>query len=98
MSELLTLSKLLDDIADDPRLTVWHISLYSCILNLWQQGGFEKQIKVTRKILMAKAHFASTSTYHKCLNKLIELGYIGYSPTYDCYKGSRIEIKLADQE
>jgi hypothetical protein len=97
MLELATLSKLQTNIAEDPRVTVWHISLYNALLNIWQQTGFEKQIKVTRKILMAKAHFGSTSTYHKCLNKLIELNYISYNPTYDCYKGSRIEIKLADQ-
>jgi len=97
MSELLTSSKLQAAIADDPRVTVWHISLYNSILNIWEQGGFKKQIKVTRKILMAKAHFASTSTYHKCLKKLIELGYISYSPTFNCYKGSKIEIIMADQ-
>lgn len=92
MSNLFTLSKLQAGITADPRVTVWHISLYTTLLNLWQQDGFKNQIRVTRKILMAKAHFGSTSTYHKCLNKLIELGYVAYSPTYDSYKGSLIEI------
>lgn len=97
MSEHSTSSQLQAAIADDPRVTVWHISLYTSILNIWQQEGYKSEIKVTRKTLMAKAHFASTSTYHKCLNKLIELRYVRYRPTYDCYKGSTIEIILADQ-
>jgi len=96
MSEFSILSRLHSNIAADPRVSVWHISLYTCLLTLWHQSGFQKQIKVTRKILMTKAHFGSTSTYHKCINKLIELGYITYIPTYDCYEGSKIEIILAD--
>lgn len=97
MSELSTLSQLQSKIADDPRVNVWHISLYTCLLNLWQQAGFQKHVKVNRKMLMAKAHIGSTSTYHKCINKLVKLDYIIYLPTYDCYKGSAIEIKMADQ-
>jgi hypothetical protein len=92
MSELSTLSKLQSRIADDPNVSVWHISIYACLLNLWMESGFQKQIKVTRKILMDKAHIRSTSTYHKCMNHLTKSGYITYIPTYDCYTGSKIEI------
>lgn len=43
---------------------------------------------------MEKAHFKSITTYHKCINQLIKLGYISYLPNYDSYQGSLIEIKL----
>lgn len=72
------------------------MSIYNCLLNLWLESGFQKQIKVTRKLLMAKAHIRSTSTYHKCMNQLTDLGYISYKPTYDCYTGSKIEIMTED--
>ncbi|MET3981498.1 hypothetical protein ABIB39_004111 [Mucilaginibacter sp. UYP27] len=79
-------------IRNDSRITVWHISLYTCLIDLWIESDFQRQIIVSRKILMAKAHFRSTTTYHKCLNQLVEHGYIIYRPTYDSYTGSKIEI------
>jgi hypothetical protein len=98
MSELTTLSKLHSKIADDPNVSVWHMTIYTCLLNLWLESGFQKQIKVTRKLLMSKAHIRSTSTYHKCMNHLTELGYITYIPTYDSYTGSKIEIMSANHQ
>lgn len=76
----------------DSRVTVWHISLYVTLLILWQQAGFQKQVKISRKELMSKAHFGSITTYHKCISQLCDFGYIVYSPTYNCYTGSVIEI------
>jgi hypothetical protein len=94
LPNLSTFSELYSKIADDPRVTVWHISLYTCMLNLWEQNGFQKQVKVSRKLLMAGAHFGSITTYHKCIIQLKDLGYILYVPTYDSYQGSVIEIVL----
>ncbi|EHQ30886.1 hypothetical protein Mucpa_6837 [Mucilaginibacter paludis DSM 18603] len=81
-------------IADDPRVNVWHISLYTFILSLWHESGYQKQIRVSRKQLMKGAHFNSITTYHKCIGKLKELKYIIYLPTYDTYQGSTIELVL----
>jgi hypothetical protein len=77
---------------EDPRVTVWHISLYVTLLSLWQQSGFKKQIKISREKLMKKAHFGSITTYHKCITQLHDFGYIKYNPTYDYYAGSMVEI------
>jgi len=81
-------------IANDPRVNVWHISLYTFILSLWYKSGYEKQLKVSRKQLMKGAHFSSITTYHKCISKLNELEYINYLPTYDAYQGSTVEVIL----
>lgn len=43
---------------------------------------------------MEKSHFKSITTYHKCIDQLIKLGYITYLPNYDPYQGTLIEIKL----
>jgi len=86
------ISELYSKMTEDPRVTVWHISLYVAMLILWQQAGFQKQVKISRKKLMSKAHFGSITTYHKCISQLCDFGYILYRPTYDCYAGSVIEI------
>lgn len=87
-------SELFIKMTEDKRVTVWHISLYVTILSLWQQCGFTKEVKISRKKLMTKAHFGSITTYHKCVKQLHDFGYIIYQPTYDCYTGSVIEIIL----
>lgn len=79
-------------ITKDTRITVWHLSLYMSMLSLWQQGGFETQVKISRDKLMAMARFKSITTYHKCISNLSDFGYIKYKPTYDCYAGSAVEI------
>jgi len=77
----------------DKRVNVWHISLYHAILHLWETGGQQNKVRISRKTLMALAHFNSIVTYHKCIGQLQEMGYIIYRPNYDCYAGSWIEIK-----
>lgn len=81
-------------ITEDHRVTVWHISLYTVILMLWQKSGYQRELKVSRKQLMIAAHFGSITTYHKCINQLCKLNYIQYFPTYDAYKGSIIKLTV----
>ncbi|WP_256367787.1 hypothetical protein [Mucilaginibacter sp. SG564] len=38
-AEFSTLLRLYNKIADDRRLNVWHISLFICILMLWQKAA-----------------------------------------------------------
>jgi hypothetical protein len=92
MANVSTLMALQARISADPKVTVWHISLYTCLLNLWFASSFPHQIKITRKRVMSQAHFRSITTYHKCISELVELGYISYTPTYDTYQGSTVEI------
>ena len=80
--------------SNDNRVNVWHLSLYFGLLDIWRVAGFQKQFKITRHQLMKKAHFKSITTYHKCIDQLINFGYIAYFPNYDPYQGSLVEIKL----
>jgi hypothetical protein len=79
-------------LASDQRITVWHISLYGAILYLWDLDREKKTIRISRNRLMTLAHFGSIVTYHKCIKQLVEYEYIKYSPSYDCYAGSSIEL------
>lgn len=94
MPDVLVMFKLYSRISRDHRVNVWHISLYVGLLDIWRATDFPPQIKITRRVLMLKAHFKSITTYHKCIDHLVKLGYINYYPTYDSYQGSCIEIKL----
>lgn len=95
MQDNYIVAELYNKMTEDPRLTVWHISLYATLLVLWQQSGFSVQVKVSRRSLMTKAHFGSKTTYHKCLSQLCDFGYIVYSPTYDSYSRSTVKIIYA---
>jgi hypothetical protein len=88
------IAALYSKITEDARITVWHISLYMSMLSLWQQGGFETQVKISRDRLMKMARFKSITTYHKCISNLRDFGYIKYKPTDDCYAGSIVEITI----
>lgn len=92
LAETSIITALYAKIAEDSRITVWHISLYMSMLILWQRGGFDKQVKISRDRLMTMARFKSITTYHKCISNLRDFGYIKYLPTYDCYAGSVVEI------
>ena len=93
-AEFSTLLRLYTKIADDRRVNVWHISLFICILMLWQKSGYADQLKVSRKQLMTGAHIGSITTYHRCINRLKELHYIVYLPTYDSYQGTIVKVVL----
>lgn len=86
------LNDLYSKVFNDDRVNVWHISIYVCLLDLWRISDYPKQIKITRKQLMVKAHVKSITTYHKCLDQLVELNYVRYIPTYNSYEGSSVEI------
>jgi hypothetical protein len=74
----------------DPHLFISHSSLYNALFICLQQNGGITPFSVNRRILMSYSNIASTATYHKCIKKLVELGYIKYSPSYHPIKGSLI--------
>jgi len=77
-------------IKKDPRLFISHSSLYNALFICLQQNGGITPFPVNRRVLMSYSNIASTATYHKCIKKLVELGYISYSPSYHPVKGSLI--------
>lgn len=45
--------------------------------------------------LMQFSKISSKTTYHKCMQDLVYLGYILYEPSFDTYQASRITILKA---
>ena len=91
-SSLPLLLQLQRKLADDCRLSTWHNSLYLSALFLWQEHGASNVVRISRKELMSASKIFSATTYHKCIRELCEFGYIKYTPTYNSYAGSTIEI------
>lgn len=82
----------LDHICNDPRLTVWHISLLLAIVRLAYRQNENKIIRVSRSKLMTMSHINTTPTYHKYFKELQNFGYIKYKPSY--HPGYRSIVEL----
>lgn len=76
----------------DNRLSNSHRNLYLALLFCWKEQSFAVQIKITRKDLMHRGNIGSSSTYHLAINRLINLRYIQYRPSYDPYQGSIVQL------
>lgn len=74
------------------RITAHHISLFVSIYSIYESNSFASQFQVSRQKLMNLSKIQSKTTYHKCLNDLIDSGYILYQPSYHPHKGSKMAI------
>jgi hypothetical protein len=72
----------LSTLCQDKRISVWHISAYAAIIQLWCKGHFRNPVSVTRRKIMELAHIGSIATYHKCIRELEQYGYISYESSY----------------
>jgi len=75
---------------EDPSLFISHSSLYNALFICLQQNDGITPFSVSRRILVSYSNIRSTDTYHKCIKKLVELGYIKYTPSYHPINGSLI--------
>jgi hypothetical protein len=78
----------------DDRISRTQLSLFIALLNCWLEQNCNEQFRITRKLVMQQSKIPAISTYHRCLSRLIALGYIEYRPTFDHYKGSKVKIIL----
>ena len=73
-------------LVDDPRINVWHLSIYVSLCYLSYNSKGSRIITSTRKEIMQLSHVSSFTTYHKCIRQLVAFGYIGYTPSYNYYR------------
>lgn len=76
----------------DSRMYPSHISLYVSLFQLWSSNKFQNPFRICREELMKLSKIKSFATYHKCINEIHNAGFINYSPSYNSYEGSSIEI------
>lgn len=79
-------------VTEDNRLYPSHISMYVSLFQFWSSNRFQNPFRISREDIMKLSKIRSIATYHKCIRELYHAGFILYSPSYNSYKGSLIEI------
>lgn len=79
-------------VIEDDRLYPSHISMYVSLFQFWSMNRFQNPFRICREEVMKLSKIKSLATYHKCIRELHCAGFIIYSPSYNSYKGSLIEI------
>ena len=87
----------IDQLWHDPKLRGVHICLYTAIAYHCGKTAID-HIQISRKTLMRSARIKSIATYHVCIRKLSELGYIDYQPSYHPLRASRIALTGKDDK
>jgi hypothetical protein len=77
-------------LAEDKRLSSYHISLYFALFQQWNEQRFAEQIIITRGETMELSRLGSMNTYARCMKELAEWGYIVYIPSSNLHSGSRV--------
>ncbi len=92
MTQTKNFSSFFERVIEDDRLYPSHISMYVSLLQFWSMNRFQNPFRICREEVMNLSKIKSLATYHKCIRELHGAGFIIYSPSYNPYKGSLIEI------
>jgi hypothetical protein len=68
------------------------ISLYLALFQCWNINRFKNPVTINREEIMISSKIKSKATYHKCMKELQALGFIKYTPSFNPYLGSVVEI------
>ncbi|MCY0977155.1 hypothetical protein PGH12_01440 [Chryseobacterium wangxinyae] len=80
------------NVIKDRRMTAAHISIYIALFQIWRRSNYQISVRISRKEVMKLGKIKSFATYHKCIKELDDAGFINYSPNYNSFVGSCIEI------
>jgi hypothetical protein len=92
MNYIKHLTGFFEKVSIDFELNPTHISLYMAVFQLWNQNRFQNPIGISRDELMRISKISSTATFHKCIKELSTKGYVIYSPSFNPFKGSTLEV------
>jgi hypothetical protein len=77
-------------LAEDKRMSSYHISLYFALFQQWNEQRFAEQFIISRGEMMELSRLGSLNTYARCMKELVEWGYIRYNPSSNLHAGSRV--------
>jgi len=80
----------LEMLSSDDRLTVWHMCMYTAMLQIWFQSDCSNPFQISRSRILKLSHIGNIVTYHKCIKELVNFGYIKYFPSYHPLNGSKV--------
>ena len=77
-------------LAEDERLSSYHISLYIALFQHWNANRFIDQFTISRTEVMQLARIGSANTYARCMKELADWSYIVYLPSSNLHSGSKV--------
>ena len=77
-------------LAEDMRMSSYHISLYFALFQQWNADRFVEQFAISRSEMMQLSRIGSVNTYARCMKELEQWGYIRYAPSSNIHAGSRV--------
>lgn len=90
---IIELKTFLDAIREDSRISPVHISLFTAILQQWDENKCRNPIIISPGDLMQLSKISGRATYYKSLKELSKYGYIYYEPSHKRVPGSLIYLK-----
>ena len=77
-------------LAEDQRMTPYHISLYLALFQQWNAERFGDWFVISRSEIMQLSRIGSANTYARCMKELSDWGYIMYTASSNLHSGSRV--------
>jgi hypothetical protein len=90
MNYIRHLNGFFERLAEDERLSSYHISLYIALFQQWNANRFRDQFTISRKEVMQLARIGSANTYARCIKELADWGYVTYLPSSNLHSGSKV--------
>ncbi|MDX9881403.1 MAG: hypothetical protein RBS73_05015 [Prolixibacteraceae bacterium] len=90
MNYIRHLNGFFERLAEDERLSSYHISLYIALFQHWNANRFSDQFIISRTEVMRLARIGSANTYARCMRDLTDWGYIAYFPSSNLHSGSKV--------
>ena len=83
-------------LAEDQRMTPYHISLYFALFQQWNAERFGDWFVISRSEMMQLSRIGSANTYARCMKELFDWGYITYTASSNLHSGSRVSCTRFD--
>jgi hypothetical protein len=77
-------------LAEDKRMSSYHISLYFSLFQQWNAERFGDWFVISRSEMMQLSRIGSANTYARCIKELSDWGYILYTASSNLHSGSRV--------
>ena len=77
-------------LAEDKRMSSYHISLYFALFQQWNADRFGDWFVISRSEMMQMSRIGSANTYARCIKELSDWGYISYTASSNLHSGSRV--------
>lgn len=90
MNYIRHLNGFFERLAEDKRMSSYHISLYIALFQHLNANRFSGQFTVSRPEMMELARIGSANTYARCMKELAEWEYIDYAPSSNIHSGSKV--------